>query len=438
VASVFPDKTGAAVYKDATKTYDSLKQYSQQDADAWVELFAYFNKCAPHFLPLLQQPMPSFRAFRQAWSLVKKLGVKGACELAQLLLKSPRQYCEYWFEHPKSQALFIPWAMHLDFGPDVSGGATFPFIEPPTYQTFGMPLSQGGVSNMIDSMAGVIKQNGGIIQSGRTVEKILVKNGQAIGVIISDGQKIYTRKSVIANVTPHQLVNKLIADRELPSEYVKKSKKYRFGPGSMMIHLALTGPVEWAAGSEYGKFNYVHIAPYVEDLSKTYTDALNGILPASPMLIVGQLSVTDPVRTPKGKHLLWIQVRVLPPVPRADAESGNDAITPGPWSRIKERYADRVIKKLEQYAPGVTGKILKRIVLSPADLENDNPNLVGGDNIGGSHHLDQFYMFRPIAGWARYETPIKGLYMTGASTWPGGGLHATSGHLLAKDLLARY
>jgi phytoene dehydrogenase-like protein len=438
MSSVFPDNTGMAVYKDADKTYDNIKQHSKQDADAWVELFAYFNQCAPHFLPLLQRPMPSFAALHQSFRLTRKLGVKGALELAQFLLKSPRQYCAYWFEHPKSRALFMPWAMHLDFGPDVSGGATFPFVEPPIYQTFGMPLSEGGVSNLISSMAGVVKKNGGIIQSRRKVEQILVKNGQAIGVQTSDGQKIYTRKSVIANVTPHQLVGQLIAETELPAEYVKKSRKYRFGPGTMMIHLALNGPVEWAAGREYGSFNYVHIGPYVEDLAKTYTDATNGILPASPMLIVGQLSVTDPTRAPKGKHVLWIQVRVLPADPRADALSGEGAITPGPWAKIKERYADRVIKKLEQYAPGVSAKILKRVVLSPADLEHDDPNLVGGDSLAGSHHLDQFYMFRPIPGWARYQTPIRGLYMVGASTWPGAGLHATSGYLLAKDLLERY
>jgi phytoene dehydrogenase-like protein len=167
-------------------------------------------------------------------------------------------------------------------------------------------------------------------------------------------------------------------------------------------------------------------------------DAMNGVLPESPLLIVGQLSVTDPTRAPEGKHTLWIQVRLLPKDPVSDAVTGGNAISPGPWPVIKEIYADRVIAKLEQYAPGVTDQILKRVVLSPSDLQQDNPNLVGGDSLAGSHHLDQFYMFRPFPGWSRYETPVKGLYMVGAATWPGAGLHGTSGYLLGQDLLRAY
>jgi phytoene dehydrogenase-like protein len=438
MASVFPDGTGMGIYKDARKTFASFKAVSEADADAWVRLYAYFNETAPHFLPLLQQPMPSFAALRQAWRLVRKLGGNGASDLAAMLLKSPRQFCEHWFENPKTQALFLPWAMHLDFGPDVPGGATFPFVEPPIYASFGMPLSEGGVGNLIAGMAGVVKRQGGAFKTGEKVDRILLRNGQAVGVLTASGQKIYARKSIIANVTPHQMVTQLLDKAVLPDTYVQKSLRYRFGPGTMMIHLALDGPVEWAAGTEYSKFNYVHIAPFASDLARTYTDAMNGVLPESPLLIVGQLSVTDPTRAPEGKHLLWIQVRLLPKAPIADAVQGKNAISPRSWPDIKEQYADRMIRKLEAYAPGISSRILKRVVLAPSDLAQDNPNLVGGDSLSGSHHLDQFYMFRPFAGWSRYETPIKGLYMVGASTWPGAGLHAASGHLLGKDLLDLY
>ena len=435
MASVFPDNTGMAIFKDADKTYKSFKQVSSHDADAWVKLLAYFNKTSPHFLPLFQVQMPSFMAFRKVCGSVWDLGIKESYELAQILLKSPREYTRYWFDHPKTRALFTPWAMHLDYGPDVSGGAAFPFVEPPIYFNYGMPLSEGGVGNLIKSMGNIVKKHGGAIETGQKVMRILMKNGRAVGVATADGRKIHAKKAVIANVSPHALVDQLLDPAKLPGSYVKRFRKYRFGPGTMMIHLALSGPVEWAAGSDFGQCNYVHIAPYSRDLSQTYTDAMNGTLPESPLLIVGQLSVTDPTRAPEGKQALWIQVRVLPAVPGADAVTGKGAITPGPWPRIKEQYADRVLDKLEQYAPGVKGKILKRVVYSPADLENENPNLGGGDSIAGSHHLDQFYMFRPIPGWSRYETPVKGLYMVGAATWPGAGLHAASGYMLGKDLM---
>jgi phytoene dehydrogenase-like protein len=101
---------------------------------------------------------------------------------------------------------------------------------------------------------------------------------------------------------------------------------------------------------------------------------------------------------------------------------------------VKETYADRVVGIIERYAPGFSTTILGRAVHSPADLERDNPNLVGGDSLGGSHHLDQNFFFRPGFGWSRYRTPIERLYMVGASTWPGAGAGAGSGFMLAKML----
>ena len=101
---------------------------------------------------------------------------------------------------------------------------------------------------------------------------------------------------------------------------------------------------------------------------------------------------------------------------------------------MKEAYADRVVGIIERYAPGFSATILGRAVHSPADLERDNPNLVGGDSLGGSHHLDQNFFFRPGFGWSRYRTPVERLYMVGASTWPGAGTGAGSGFMLAKML----
>jgi phytoene dehydrogenase-like protein len=149
------------------------------------------------------------------------------------------------------------------------------------------------------------------------------------------------------------------------------------------------------------------------------------------VLVVGQPTAIDPSRAPAGQHILWIQVRVLPSSIRGDAAG---VITGTQWDAVKEAYADRVIAIIERYAPGFSSRILARAVLSPADLERDNPNLVGGDSLGGSHHLDQNFLFRPAFGWSRYRTPVDRLYMVGASTWPGAGTGAGSGYMLAKAL----
>ncbi|TIT88231.1 MAG: NAD(P)/FAD-dependent oxidoreductase, partial [Mesorhizobium sp.] len=139
----------------------------------------------------------------------------------------------------------------------------------------------------------------------------------------------------------------------------------------------------------------------------------------------------DPSRAPEGKHVLWVQVRMLP------AEILDDAagkIAPGPWDAVKDAYAERVLDIIEGYAPGLRQKILGRAIFSPLDLERENPNLVGGDQICGSHHLAQNFVFRPARGFARWNTPVSNLYLTGAATWPGAGTGAGSGFMLAQQL----
>ena len=106
------------------------------------------------------------------------------------------------------------------------------------------------------------------------------------------------------------------------------------------------------------------------------------------------------------------------------------------WDQAKEDYADRILEIIESYAPGTGGKVLGRKVLAPTDLQADNPNLIGGDSLGGSHHLMQHFFLRPFPGWTKYRTPIKDLFMCGAGTWPGAGVGAGSGHLLGKRLTA--
>jgi phytoene dehydrogenase-like protein len=199
-----------------------------------------------------------------------------------------------------------------------------------------------------------------------------------------------------------------------------------------MMHLALSEPPAWAAGGDLGQFAYVHIAPYVDDLARTYGQALAGLLPDEPMLVVGQSSVVDPSRAADGA-VLWVQVRALPAAIRGDAAGQIDART---WEEAREPYADRVLAKLEGYAPGISELVLDRAILTPQDLEQHDPNLVGGDSLAGSMHLAQNFLFRPFPEARDYETGIEGLLMVGAATWPGGGVNALSGYNVARKLLA--
>lgn len=201
----------------------------------------------------------------------------------------------------------------------------------------------------------------------------------------------------------------------------------------MMVHAALSGPVPWAAGADLAEWGYVHVGPYVADMAQTYTDARNGVLPTEPLLVCGQTSALDPSRAPDAGAVLWIQVRMLPSQIKGD-RAGTIAATD--WATAKIPYAERVIDKLERHAPGVKDRVLDWRVLGPDDLESANPNLVGGDSVGGSHHLAQNAVLRPGPGTAASRLPLKNLTMVGAGTWPGAGVNAVSGRLVAQRLIA--
>jgi phytoene dehydrogenase-like protein len=246
-----------------------------------------------------------------------------------------------------------------------------------------------------------------------------------------ESRKRLEAKTIIANVHPRIVFGELVASDAYRTKFEREVEKFRAGPGTMMVHLALDDLPEWRAGLALRSFAYVHVAPDLEMMSRVYAEASAGLLPAEPALVVGQPTAIDPSRAPPGKHVLWVQVRVLPAEIRGDSLG---RIAAKNWEDAKEAYADRVLDILEGYAPALRRRVLGRSIFSPRDLERENPNLIGGDNLSGSHHLDQNFFLRPVAGWSRYRTPVRNLYLCGASTWPGAGVGAGSGFMLAKGL----
>jgi phytoene dehydrogenase-like protein len=323
--------------------------------------------------------------------------------------------------------------MHLDFSPDIAGGALFPYLESMANQSFGMVIGAGGADTMIKAMVARLVALGGSVNLNAKVTEVARESGRAVGVRLGNGEKVGAKRAVIACVTPNVLVDRLLTGGSGNASYDAGAQKFRFGPGTMMVHLAVSALPDWAAGEELKRFAYVHLAPDLDTMARTYSEAMAGLLPAEPVLVVGQPTAIDSSRAPNGKHILWVQVRVLPPAIRGDAAG---AIADHRWGAVKEAYADRVVDLIERYAPGTKAKVLARYVESPADLERKNPNLVGGDNLAGSHRLSQNFLFRPVTGWADWRTPVKDLYLIGASTWPGAGTGAGSGYMLAK-MLAR-
>ena len=430
--NVFPDGSSLRVYTDVDKTLSHLREHNAGDADGFERLYEHFKAFQKALLPLYYTELPSLKAGGVLTNAVRKIGMEEVLELGRLVLSSTRELGEAFFETEEMRALVATWGMHLDFGPDVSGGAQFPLLEVFSDMEEGMAIAEGGASKMPEALVGIIREHGGEVRTNADVARVLTQNGKATGVELAGGEQLHAERAVVANLTPTLLFERLLPEEPLPDGFRRRVKRYSYGPGTMMVHLALKAKPRWAAGEEISEFAYVHIPPYVDDLAQTYTDSLNGQLPESPLLIVGQPTAFDKSRTPGDEHILWIQVRTLPFDIKGDA-AGH--LAPGTWDDLKEPYADRVMAKLEHYAPGIQDLVLARTVYSPADLEAHNPNLHHGDSVAGSHHLKQNFLFRPLPGWSTYKMPVENLLMVGASTWPGGGTNAGSGYLAAQDLL---
>jgi len=430
-ASPMRDGQWFGVSKDLPTTLARIEKLSHEDARTWAAMLEMFGADAPHIFSLLGSPMTTRALLSTGWKAWRAKGANWMLETVRLILSSPREFLERNFESLEVQTTMAAWGMHLDFPPDVSGGALFPYLESMANQAFGMVIGKGGADTMIRALVARLEALGGEVYLNSDVAEVRREGGRAVGVKLAKGESVGAKRAVIAGVTPSALAARLLPGGSGDARFDSGATKFTHAPGTMMLHLAMSDLPDWTAGAELRKFAYVHLAPDLGMMGRAYSDAMAGLLPAEPVLVVGQPTAIDPSRAPEGKHILWVQVRVLPAKISGDTAG---KITARDWGAAKDTYADRVLDIIEGYAPGTKSKILARYVESPGDLERRNPNLVGGDQLGGSHHLSQNFLFRPMPGWANWKTPVKDLYLIGASTWPGAGTGAGSGYMLAKML----
>ena len=429
--TAFPDDTWFGVSQDLAETAARAEALQSGDGARWRALHERFGREAPHIFAALGAPMPSLKLLRALWTAARRLGIGGLGEILRLVLSSPRDFLDAHMSGEKVKAAMATWGLHLDFAPDVAGGALFPYLESFASQSFGMAFGRGGADTIVKALTGTLAEFGGTLRLSSPAEGVVLKDGRAAGVRLAGGEVLEATRAVIATCHPHILFGRLLPADPARETFDRRIAAFRPGPGALMVHVAASSLPNWRAGEALRRFPYVHLAPSLEAMARTYTQAMAGLLPAEPVLVVGQPTAVDASRAPAGRHVLWIQVRVVPSTIRGDAAG---QIGDTDWDAAKEFFADRVLDIVERYAPGFRDTVLARAVHSPADLQRENPNLVGGDSLGGSHHLDQNFLFRPVPGWSRYRTPVKGLFMAGASTWPGAGTGAGSGFILAKML----
>jgi len=321
--------------------------------------------------------------------------------------------------------------LHTGLGPDAAGSGFMMQVIGVSVQEGGMPIPRGGGARLVDALVRLIEDDGGSCETGRDVERVLVRDGEAIGVRLADGEEVAASRAVIANVTPTQLYGRLL------DGYEELSRRFRYGRSEMQIHFALSEPPRWEGDERLGKTAIVHLTPGLDGVSRAVNEAERGLLPPEATVVAGQPLTIDPSRAPDGAGMLWIQLQELPWHVKGDAAGEIDPGN-GTWTEeLRERYADRIQARIARHVPNLESSIRRRVTLSPADLQAANMNLHHGDPYSGALALDQNLLWRPLPSSPGHATPISRLWHIGASTHPGPGLGAGSGTLVARRLLRR-
>jgi phytoene dehydrogenase-like protein len=424
-------RSALRVYTDSERTEAEFAAISKSDVAGWRQLTDFYRRVAPNFLPLFYTEVPSAAMWQRMASMLSG-GAADAIRLARLLFQSSRGFAGQFVQSAEARGLLEAWGYHLDFGPDVRGGAVFAFIAALSSHINGMPLVEGGAGRITAALRSMLEKGGAKLITRAEVTRIVVKSGAAVAVHTRSGEEYSAGRAIVANVTPRNLFCKLLRPQDIEPRFLRRAERFRYGPATFIVHLALDRMPRWTAAEDLGGFNYIHLNGSESELAGTYRQSLSGLLPARPLLVVSQTTPIDPSRAPPGRHVMRVHVRTVPT--RIEGDSAGE-ITGRNWQEAKQPFAERMLDLVEEHAPDLRACIIATAIESPDEVERENPNFVGGDCVAGSHHLDQNFICRPFFGWSRYTTPVAQLYMIGASTWPGGGVSAASGYILAHKLL---
>jgi phytoene dehydrogenase-like protein len=427
-ATAFPDGGAAFLLRTAEGNEAEL-------GPEWPGVLERFFPVADLAFGVLGTELWSGAGLGLAAKAMRRLGRAGALAFLGETLQSSRDWLETTFASERAHGVLAPWVLHTGLGPDQATSGFMTQVIAVAVQEGGMPVPRGGGAKLADALVQLIRDHGGICEADRDVERVIVRSGRAVGVRLTDGETIEAERAVVASVTPTQLYERLLADAEVPAPAADGARRFRYGRSEMQIHYALSEPPRWDGDERLARTAIVHLTPGLDGVSRAVNEADRGLLPVEATVVVGQPLTLDPSRAPEGRGLLWIQLQELPWRMKGDAAGSLD-VGSGAWTdELRERYADRIQARLAQRIPNLESSILKRVALGPHDLQRANVNLRHGDPYGGSLALDQNFLWRPFGSSPGHTTPVERLWQIGASTWPGPGLGAGSGTLVARKLL---
>ncbi|MFD1824113.1 MULTISPECIES: phytoene desaturase family protein [Mumia] len=424
-----PDGAWVMLHRDVDATARSLEALGTGDGDLWHEWVGDWAHVGDAVVDALTSPFPPVRAgVRTLWALRSV----GGLDYVRRLLEPATALGRDGFRGPGAALLIAGNAGHADIPTDAAGSGLMGLLMTMLGQTVGFPVPRGGAGQLTAALASRFVSLGGEVRTSTRVERVQLQDGQAVGVRLDDGQTVRADRAVVADVVASSLYGKLISVDDLPARLRRRMRHFTLDPGTVKVDWALDGPVPWSSPPPTAP-GTVHLADSVTAMAETHAQIAGSTIPAEPFLVVGQMSTADPTRSAAGTEALWAYTHV-PQEVRHDA--GGEGLT-GRWDHDEvERFADRVQRRLEAYAPDLASRVVARRVLGPRELESRDANLVGGAINGGTSAIHQQLVFRPVPGNGRASTPVPGLFLASASAHPGGGVHGAPGANAARAVLA--
>jgi len=434
--SMFPDGRHFFMWQDDRKTLDEIAKFSKRDAETYPVFEQHLEKLAAVVESLLLTAPPDFPPRRvgdfidylKVAARMRKLSRREMVGLVKVFTQSAADFLDEWFESPQVKVTLATDGVIGANGGPRSPGTAYILLHHCMGGVGGKRglwgFVRGGMGAISEAIAQSARSKGAEIRVSAPVQRILVNDGRVRGVVLENGEEIEA-PLVASNLDPHVTFLRLLQEDDLDPEFRESIRKFRIEGTSLKINLALSGLPDFRALPGAGPQHRatMHICPSIDYVERAWDDAKFGRPSERPMLEMTIPTMYDPSLAPPGRHIMGIFMQYAPYTLRE-----------AKWDDVREPYADHVLSLIEEYAPGFGALVVARQVLTPLDLER-RFGLTGGNIFHGEMSLDQMFVMRPVAGWARYRTPIHGLYLCGSGAHPGGGVMGAPGYNAARAIL---
>jgi phytoene dehydrogenase-like protein len=426
-----------ATYRDHDANRREFARHSKRDAEAYERYSRDTLRHCRFIRPLLMRTPPDPTSFRprdiqELMFIGKKffgLSETERYEMVRFWTMSISDYLDEYFESPVVKAyLAVSAIIGTALGP-MSPGSAYVLLHHYMGDVDGnigaWGFARGGMGSITQAMAKSLAAAGGEIRAGKGVDRVLVKNGRAVGVAL-EGDDEVRGKLVISNMDVKRTFLKCVEEKELPASFVKQVRNFKIRGSSGKVNIALDGVPRFKALPEDSPCirGDLHFTDSIERMEKAYDDWKAGRWSRDPFQDTMIPTLIDPTMTPPGKHFMSCFVQYCPP-----------KIDGGEWTDAdRDAFGQAVINQISDYAPGFKDLILHAEVRTPRELERE-VGLTEGNIFHGELTFDQLLFNRPVPGAAQYRSPIKDLWMCGSSTHPGGGVMGAPGRNAAAEIL---